>query len=90
MIQEGDIEEVAGVAQLLGLLDVCTARSWITARMVVEEDNRRGVAVERFFDDAPVVYRRGHDCPDGDHLLGQRHIGRIEEENPRFLVVRGL
>ena len=87
VIEERDIEYVAGLAELVRLVDVGHARGGSSARVVVEEDDRCGVAHQRFLDDAPVVDLGRLDGSDGNHLLGQGQVGSIEEENPGLLVI---
>ena len=55
MIEEGDIEDVASLAELVRLVDVSHARDGSYARVVVEEDDSCGVRQQRFLDDPPVV-----------------------------------
>ena len=55
--------------------------------VVVEEDDRCSVAHQRFLDDAPVVDLGRLDGSDGYHLLGEREVGSIEEEDPGLLVI---
>ena len=87
VIEERDIEYVAGLAELVRLVDVGHARGGSSARVVVEEDDRCGVAHQRFLDDAPVVDLGRLDGSDGNHLLGQGQVGSIEEEDPGLLVI---
>ena len=87
VIEERDVEDVAGLAELVRLVDVGHARGGSSARVVVEEDDRCGVAHHRFLDDAPVVDLGRLDGSDCNHLLGQRKIGRVEKEDSRLLVV---
>ena len=87
VIEERDIEDVASLAKLVRLVDVSNARSGSSARVVVEEDDRCSVAQERFLDDAPVVDLGRLDGSDGYHLLGEREVGSIEEEDPGLLVI---
>ena len=54
---------------------------------LVEEDDRGCVAEERLLDDAPVVDLCRLDGSDGNHLLGQRKVGSIQEEDPGLLVI---
>ena len=89
MIEERDIEDVAGLAKLVRLVDVSNARSRCSTRMVVEEDDRCGVRQQRFLDDPPVVDLGRLDGTDGNHLLGQRKIGRVEKEDPGLLAIEG-
>ena len=89
VIEKLDIEDVAGSLEPLRLVDVGGTRNSRPARVVVEEDDRGGVRHERLFDDPAVVDRGRLERPDGDHLLGQRELGRIEEEEPGLLVIEG-
>ena len=72
VIEKRDIEDVASLLELVGLVHVRGTRGGIPARVVVEEDDRGCVAEERFLDDAPVVDLGRLDGADGNHLLGQR------------------
>ncbi len=87
VIEERDIEDVAGLAKLVRLVDVSNARSGSAARVVVEEDDRCGVRQQRFLDDPPVVDLGRLDGTDGNHLLSQWEIGRVEKEDPGLLVI---
>ena len=87
MIEERDIEDVASLAELVRLVYVSHARDGSSARVVVEEDDRRGVAHQRFLDDAPVIDLGRLNGSDGNHLLGQGQVGSIEEEDPGLLVI---
>ncbi len=87
VIEERDIEDVASLAKLVRLVDVSNARSGSSARVIVEEDDRCGVRQQRFLDDAPVVDLGRLDGSDGYHLLGEREVGSIEEEDPGLLVI---
>ena len=87
MIEERDVEDVAGLAELVRLVDVSYARGGSSARVVVEEDDRCGVAHQRFLDDPPVVDLGRLDGSDGNHLLGQGQVGSIEEEDPGLLMI---
>ena len=89
MIEERDVEDVASFAELVRLVDVGHARGGCPARVVVEEDDCGGIRQQRFLDDSAVVDRGRLDGPDGDHLLGQRKVGRVEKEDPGLLVVEG-
>ena len=89
MIEERDIEDVASLAELVRLVDVSNARDGCSARVVVEEDDSCGVRQQRFLDDPPVVDLGRLDGTDGNHLLGQREIGRVEKEDPGLLVIEG-
>ena len=89
VIEERDVEDVAGLAELVRLVDVGHARGGSSARVVVEEDDSCGVSHQRFLDDAPVVDLGRLDGADGNHLLGQREIGRVEKEDPGLLVIEG-
>ena len=55
----------------------------------MEEDDSCGVRQQRFLDDPPVVDLGRLDGTDGNHLLGQREIGRVEKEDPGLLVIEG-
>lgn len=55
MVEQRDVEDVAGLPEPVSLFDVRDARSGITAGVVVEEDDRGGVGHQRLLDDAPVV-----------------------------------
>ena len=77
VIEKLDIEDVAGSLEPLRLVDVGDTRNSRPARVVVEENYCGGVRQEGLLDDAPVVDRSGLQCPDGDHLLGQREIGQL-------------
>ncbi len=87
VIEERDVEDVAGLAELVRLVDVGHARSGSSARVVVEEDDRCGVRQLRFLDDPPVIDLGRLDGTDGNHLLGQGLVGSIEEEDPGLLVI---
>ena len=87
VIEERDIEDVASLAELVRLVYVSHARDGSSARVVVEEDDRRGVAHQRFLDDAPVIDLGRLNGSDGNHLLGQGQVGSIEEEDPGLLVI---
>ena len=87
VVEKRDIEDVASLLELVRLVHVRGTRGGIPARVVVEEDDRGCVAEERFLDDAPVVDLRRLDGSDGNHLLGQRKVGSIQEEDPGLLVI---
>lgn len=87
VIEKRDIEDVASFLELVGLVHVRGTRGGISARMVVEEDDRGSVAHQRFLDDASVVDLSRLDGSDCYHLLGQREVGSIEEEDPGLLVI---
>ena len=87
VIEKRDIEDVASFLELVRLIHVGSTRGGIPARVVVEEDNRGSVAKERFLDDASVVDLGRLDGADCNHLLGQREVGSIEEEDPGLLVI---
>lgn len=89
VIEKLDIEDVTGSLEPLRLVDVGDTRDNRPTRVVVEEDDRRGVRQKGLLDDAPVVDRSGLQCPDNDHLLGQRELGRVEKEDPGLLVIEG-
>ena len=89
MIEERDVEDVASFAELVRLVDVGDTRSGVPARMVVEEDDRGSVGHQRFLDDAPVVDLSRLDGADSNHLLCQREVGSVQEEDPGLLVVEG-
>ena len=88
VIEKRDVEDVASFLELVRLVDVGDTRSGISARVIVEEDDRCSVAEERFFDDAPVVDLRRLDGADCDHFLSQWKVGAIQEEDPGLLVVK--
>ena len=88
VIEKRDIEDVASFLELVRLVDVGDTRSGISARVIVEEDDRCSVAEERFLDDAPLVDLRRLDGADCDHFLGQWKVGAIQEEDPGLLVVK--
>jgi len=87
VIEKRNIEDVASLLELVRLVHVRGTRSGIPARVVVEEDDCGCVAEERLLDDAPVVDLGRLDGTDGYHLLGQRQVGSIEEENPGLLMI---
>ena len=87
VIEKRDIEDVASFLELVRLVHVRGTRGGIPARVVVEEDDRGSVAHQRFLDDAPVVDLGRLDGSDGYHLLGQRKVGSVQEEDPGLLVV---
>ena len=78
-------------------IDICISKpmpTWrlqasleATLRAFVEENDRCGVSQQRFLDDSPVVNPGRLDGTDGNHLLGQREIGRVEKEDPGLLVI---
>ncbi len=81
---------MGGIASFLELVRVVYVRGtgcWIPALVFVEEDDRGCVAEERFLDDAPMVDLGRLDGSDGYHLLGEREVGSIEEEDPGLLVI---
>ena len=88
VIEKRDVEDVASFLELVRLVDVGDTRSGIAARVVVEEDDRSSVGHQRFFDDAPVIDLCRLDGADGDHLLCQRKVGSVQEEDPGLLVVK--
>ena len=90
VIEERDIEDVASFAELVRLVDVGDTRSGVPARVVVEEDDRGSVGHQRFLDDASVVDLRRLDGSNGNHLLCQREVGSVQEEDPGLLVVERL
>lgn len=71
VIEERDVEDVASFAKFVRLVDASYALGWSSARVIVEEDDRRVVAHQRFLDDAPVIDLGRLDGSDGNHLLGQ-------------------
>ncbi len=71
VIEERDVEDVSSLAKFVRLVDVSYARGGSSARVIVEEDDRRVVAHQRFLDDAPVIDLGRLDGSDGNHLLGQ-------------------
>ncbi len=87
VIEKRDIEDVASFLELVSLVHVRGTRGGIPARGVVEEDDRGSVAEDRFLDDASVVDLGRLDGTDGNHLLGQREVGSVQEEDPGLLVI---
>ena len=90
VIEKRDVEDVASFLELVGLVHVRGTRGGIPARMVVEEDDCGSVAQQRFLDDASVVDLRRLDGSNGNHLLCQREVGSVQEEDPGLLVVERL
>lgn len=50
VVDEGDVEQVAGLLEFFGLRDVCLAWERVAAGVVVEEDNPCRVAEESLLD----------------------------------------
>ena len=57
VVEDADAEEFAGVAQALRELDVLCARCRIPARMIVSQEDRRGVAGDGRLEDFARVKR---------------------------------
>lgn len=88
MVEEGNLEKVAGLLEFLGLRDVGFAWQGVAAGMVVEEDDPRRVAQEGLFDYPSVVDDGRCDGADCNHQLAERAVAIVQVQDPAFFVVK--
>ena len=63
VIEDSDAEEIAGLFEAARERAVLRGRLRISGRVVVDEDDGRGVADDRWLEDLARVNERGRECP---------------------------
>jgi hypothetical protein len=62
----------------------------VSRRMVVNEDERRGVPKDSRLEDFPWVNERGGECPDRHEVKPHNSVATVEEKDDELLTIESL
>ena len=84
-IKKSDSEEFTSAAQPLGELEILSAGLRVPARMVVRDNEGNGPYMHGSLKDFPRMYQRRGRGADAVHLVGDRAVASIEQEQDEML-----
>ena len=90
MVVNPEIEHARALDQLARQPDVLAARRRITARMIVQQDDRRGGFEDRRLEDLAGMDQARLQGPFGHDTVPQETVVRIEQRDPEDLVLQIL
>ena len=86
MTRQPDIERVPDIREPARSFDILVARMRISARMIVDEQNRGGIEFERAAEDDPRIERQMGEAAALQAFIGNKMARPIEEQDAQMFV----
>lgn len=87
MVDQGDVHQIAGLADVVGLRDIADAGPWVARRVVVHDDDCRRVVHQCALDDGASVDGCAGQRAFSQHLRVDEIAAPGEVDTPELLVV---